>query len=221
MPTSIPSNYGRPIFERGQHNPNSRALSSLPPQFQDPMAFRPPVHRTTREGQLKRIPRRFHQIALQIRFCRWPHINAVRFRWPGFLPTHFRRLFKRQLREFPQQSRMRRRHLLFLRFVQIRKRVLREFTQHLCPHAAFKLAFAQYQWPSAASRNPIRNCPHIGAARQSRNQRNLTADFTDFTDKNSSFCILHFAFCISPIRVIRAIRGKNPRGTERSWRIAP
>ncbi len=39
--------------------------------------------------QLKRIARRFHQIALQIRFCRWPHINVVRFRWPGFLPTRF------------------------------------------------------------------------------------------------------------------------------------
>jgi hypothetical protein len=35
---------------------------------------------------------------LQIRFCRWPHINVVRFRWPGFLPTRFR-----QLREFPQE----------------------------------------------------------------------------------------------------------------------
>ena len=33
--------------------------------------------------ELKRIPRRFHQIALQIRFCRWPHINLVRFCWPG------------------------------------------------------------------------------------------------------------------------------------------
>jgi len=25
----------------------------------------------------------------------------------------------------------------------------------------------------------------------SRNKKHLTADFTDFTDKNSSFCILH------------------------------
>jgi prevent-host-death family protein len=53
-------------------------------------------------GELKRIPRRFHQIALQIRFCRRPHIHVVRFRWPGFLPTHVRRLIKRQFREFPQ-----------------------------------------------------------------------------------------------------------------------
>ncbi len=30
-------------------------------------------------------------------------VAAVRLLWPGFLPTHFRRLIKRQLREFPQQ----------------------------------------------------------------------------------------------------------------------
>jgi len=34
-------------------------------------------------------------------------------------------------------------------------------------------------------------------AQQTRNQRNLTADFTDFTDKNSSFCILHSALAPS------------------------
>ncbi len=93
------------------------------------MAFRPPFRPTKRKGQLKRIPRPFHQIALQIRFCRRPHINIVRFRWPGFLPTRIRRLIKRQLREFPQQSRpVRRRpgeggmptrdHVLFPRVIQ-------------------------------------------------------------------------------------------------------
>ena len=133
----------------------------LPPPFQDSMALKPLVHRTKREGQLKRIPRRFHQIALQIRFCRWPHINVVRFRWPGFLPTHFRRLIKRQFREFPQQSRIRRDHLLFLRLIQIRKRVLRKLPQHLCRHSAFKLAFAKHREPCAANR--IRNCPQIHA----------------------------------------------------------
>jgi hypothetical protein len=45
--------------------------------------------------------------------------------WPGFLPTRLCRLIKRQVREFPQQIRMRRHDLLFLRFIQIRKWVLR------------------------------------------------------------------------------------------------
>jgi len=134
VPCLLPSppNYGRPIFRAGAaYNPNSRALSSLPPQFQESMAWKPLVHppshglrRTGRmkpKGQLKRIPRRFHQIALHIRFSRWPHINVVRFRRPGFLPAHFRRLIKRQLREFPQQIRMRRHHLLFLGLIQIPK----------------------------------------------------------------------------------------------------
>jgi hypothetical protein len=35
--------------------------------------------------ELKRIPRRFNEITLRIRFCRRPHINVVCFRWPGFL----------------------------------------------------------------------------------------------------------------------------------------
>jgi hypothetical protein len=48
-------------------------------------------------------------------------VAAVRFHWPGFLPARFRRLIKRQLREFPQQIRMHRHHLLFLRLIQIRK----------------------------------------------------------------------------------------------------
>jgi len=75
--------------------------------------------RSCTRRELKRIPRSFHQIALQVRICRRPHINVVRFRWLGFLPTRFRRLIKRQLREFPQQSRMRRDHVLFPRLIQI------------------------------------------------------------------------------------------------------
>src|ERR1039458_1702599 len=55
--------------------------------------------RSCTRRELKRIPRRFHQIALPIRFCRRPHIHVVRFRWPGFLPTHFRCLIKRQDRK--------------------------------------------------------------------------------------------------------------------------
>ena len=76
--------------------------------------------RSCTRRELERIPRRFHQIALPIRFCRRPHIHVIRFRWPGFLPAHFRRLIKRQVREFPQQIRMRRHHLLFLRLIQNR-----------------------------------------------------------------------------------------------------
>ena len=59
------------------------------------------------QGQLKRIPRGFHQIALQIRCCRRPNVNVVCFRGPGFLPTRFRRLIKRQVREFPPFRRQR------------------------------------------------------------------------------------------------------------------
>ena len=70
------------------------------------MALKPPLHRTTQESE--RIARRFNQITLPLRFCRRPHIHVVRFRWPRFLATRFRRLIKRQLREFPQQIRMRR-----------------------------------------------------------------------------------------------------------------
>jgi len=68
-------------------------------------------HQCTCSSGSKRIPRGFNQIILQILFRRWPHANIVRFRRLGFLPTHFRRLIKRKFCEFPQQTRMRRRHL--------------------------------------------------------------------------------------------------------------
>jgi hypothetical protein len=55
-------------------------------------------------GHSKRIPGCFNQIIFQIRFRNWSHINTVRLRWLGFLPTHLRLLIKRQIREFPQQT---------------------------------------------------------------------------------------------------------------------
>jgi len=89
--------------------------------------------RSFNRRKLELIPRRFHQIALQIRFCRWPDINVVRFCGPGFLPTRFRRLIKRQLREFPQQSRMRRHHLLFPRLIQIPPHAEPASSEAQCP----------------------------------------------------------------------------------------
>jgi hypothetical protein len=49
-------------------------------------------------------------IVLQVRFINWMQIDIVRFRSLGLVATRFRRLLKRQLREFLQQIRMRRHH---------------------------------------------------------------------------------------------------------------